>query len=203
MIGRHCKPAACGIGRSVQTAGMHIRHAHEEDADAMARAIVDTFLTTHADQIPEAALRRRKEEWTYEVSAKAWRRPLRNIAIGASKNDCIFVACDERGEVIGLAMGTPAENLAHTGEVSALYVRQDQQGRGIGRRLVQSTAAWLHARGHTALQICVLGTNAPARRFYEAIGGTVIGERDIDEYGFILQGVIYGWPDIRGLIPPE
>jgi GNAT superfamily N-acetyltransferase len=100
-------------------------------------------------------------------------------------------------------MGMPAENMERTGEVSALYVRQNQQSRGIGRRLVQAAAMWLHEQGHTALQIGVLAANAPARKFYEAIGGAVIGEQEIDEYGFIVPGVIYGWPDIRALIPSE
>ena len=182
---------------------MLIRDAREEDADAMARVIVDTFLAAHADQMPEEAIKRRREEWTHEVSANAWRRSLRNIASGVDKVECIFVACDESGDVIGMAMGVPAEGQTHTGEVSALYVRQDQQGRGVGRRLVQAAAAWLHAQGHTALHISVLAANAPARKFYEAIGGTVIGEQELDEYGFVLPGVIYGWPDIRALIASE
>jgi GNAT superfamily N-acetyltransferase len=180
---------------------MLIRHAREDDADAMARVIVDTFFTAHETHIPEEALQRRKEEWTHEASANAWRRPLRDIASGMNTEECIFVACDENGEVLGLAMGTPAEGLARTGEVSAVYVRQDQQGRGIGRRLVQATAAWLHARGHTALHITTLAANAPARRFYEVIGGTQVGEMEMDEYGYKLPFVVYGWPDIRALIP--
>ena len=144
-----------------------------------------------------------KEEWTYEASATSWRRPLCGIASGVNKEECIFVACEENGDVIGLAMGMPAEGFTHTGEVSALYVQQGFQGRGIGRRLVQAVAAWLHAQGHTVLHIAVLAANAPARKFYEAIGGTVIGEREFEEYGFMLPGVVYGWPDIRTLIPSE
>jgi GNAT superfamily N-acetyltransferase len=182
---------------------MFIRHAHEEDADAMARVIVDTFLVAHAGQIPEEALQRRREEWTHEVSAMAWRRPLGGIDSGENKEECIFVACDEKGEVIGLVMGAPAEGFARTGEISALYVRQDHQGQGVGRRLVQAAAAWLHAQGHTALRITVLAANAPAHRFYEAIGGTVVDKLEMDEYGYMLPFVVYGWPDIRMLLPSE
>lgn len=181
---------------------MQIRHAREEDANAMARVIVDTFLTAHEGHMPAEAMRRRREAWTHEVSANAWLRTIREIAGTTNPQDCIFVVCDEPGEVVGLAMGTPAEGFDYTGEVSALYVRADWQGRGVGRQLVQTAAAWLHQRGFTALRIAVLAANAPARRFYEAIGGVVVGEREFDEYGFKVAGVVYGWPDIRVLIPP-
>lgn len=182
---------------------MLIRHAREDDADAMAQLIVDTFFAAHATQIPAEALQRRRDDWTHETSAKAWRRPLRAIASGAETEDCIFVACTDDGDLIGLAMGTPAEGLTHTGEVSAVYVRPDQQGRGIGRQLVQTVATWLHARGHNALRIMALAANAPARRFYETLGGTVVDEMEMDEYGCMLPFVVYGWPDIRALIPSE
>lgn len=182
---------------------MHIRLALEDDADAMARVIVDTFLSAHEGHMPDEAMRRRREEWTHEVSANGWRRTLRSIAQDANPLECIFVASDDAGEVIGLTMGVPAEGFPNTGEVSALYVRADWQGRGLGRQLVQTAAAWLHQRGFTALHIAVLAANAPARRFYEAIGGVVVGALEIDEYGITLPGVIYGWPNISALVSSE
>ena len=181
---------------------MHIRHAREEDANAMARVIVDTFLTAHEGHMPAEAMRRRKEAWTHEVSANAWLRTIREIADTTNPQDCIFVACDEPGEVVGLAMGTTAEGFDYTGEVSALYVRADWQGRGIGRQLVQTVATWLHQHDFATLRIMTLAANAPARKFYEVIGGTVVDGLEIEEYGFTLPGVVYGWPDIRALIPP-
>lgn len=182
---------------------MHIRHAREEDATAMAHVIVDAFLAAHEDQMPAEVMRRRREEWTYEVSANAWLRTLREIAGATDSHECIFVTCDDSDEVIGLVMGVPADGLTHTGEVSALYVRPDWQGRGVGRQLVRMAATWLHQKGFTALHIAVLAANTPARKFYEAIGGTVIGERAFEDYGYIMPETIYGWPDIRVLVQPK
>lgn len=180
---------------------MYVRPAQDEDVDAMAHVIVDTFLLAHMGQLPGEAMRRRKEEWTYDVSANAWLRTLREIADAENPLDCVFVACDEAGEVIGLAMGTPAEGFDRTGEVCVLYVRPEWQRRGVGRRLVQSVAQWLRERGFIALHIATLPANAPARKFYEAIGGVVIGQRELDEYGYKVVNVVYSWPDIRVLTP--
>ena len=66
-------------------------------------------------------------------------------------------------------------------------------GQGLGRRLVQAVAAHLAQHGMTALQIGCLAANAPARGFYEAIGGRLIGERLFDEDGVMLPEVVYAW----------
>jgi GNAT superfamily N-acetyltransferase len=188
-----------GRGRDAR---MTIRAARLEDTPAMARVIVDTYLSAHRGQIPEGAWARRKQEWTYEVSEAAWTRSLREIASGASPRDCIYVALDERGEITGLAMGglSGEEASGNTGEVYALYVRESHQRRGVGRRLVQAVAAHLVGLGMTALLIPTLPANAPARRFYEALGGQVVGEREGEDYGFMIPEVVYGWTDIQMLV---
>ena len=180
---------------------MDIRVAHEADAAAMARLMVDTFLAAHRDHMPADAWARRAEEWTYAASEQSWRRTLREIAAGTLRSECIYVAIDDDGDLAGLAMGGPTEppDRPQTGEVYALYVRASHQGRGLGRRLVQAVAAYLAQEGMTSLEIACLAANAPARRFYEAIGGRVVGERLLDE-GVMLPGVVYGWPDINALI---
>jgi ribosomal protein S18 acetylase RimI-like enzyme len=184
---------------------MLVRIARMEDAPAMARVTVDTFLSAHQGQMPEAAWMQRKEEWTYEVSERSWARTLREIAEGARPEGCIYVALDEAGEVVGLAVGGPprADGPEDTGEIHMLYVRESHQGRGHGRRLVRAVAAHLAQRGKHALVIGCLAANAPARRFYEALGGGLIGEREYDEAGIMLPEVVYGWTDIRALAAPD
>ena len=181
---------------------MVVRLARVEDAPAMARVTVDTFLSAHRGQMPEATWTKRKEEWTYEVSEHSWARTLREIAEGARPEECIYVALDEAGEVVGLAVGgTPrADGPEDTGEIHMLYVRPSHQGRGHGRRLVRAVAAHLAQRGRRALVIGCLAADEPARRFYEALGGRLIGEREFDEEGVMLPEVVYGWADTQALI---
>jgi ribosomal protein S18 acetylase RimI-like enzyme len=81
-----------------------------------------------------------------------------------------------------------------------LYVRERHQRRGLGRRLVQAVAAHLAQTGRHTLVIGCLAANAPARRFYEALGGRLVGEREYDEEGVKLPEVVYGWTDTRALV---
>ncbi len=181
---------------------MIIRAAREADAPAMGRVGVETFLAAHRDHMPAEAWAKRVQEWTPEESAQGWARALREIAAGEGLQECIYVAVDEGGELVGFAMGGPADvdKLPQTGAVYTLYVCINHQGRGVGRRLVQMVAADLAQHGMTALQIGCLAANAPARRFYEALGGRLVSERLFDEEGVMLPEVVYEWADIETLV---
>jgi ribosomal protein S18 acetylase RimI-like enzyme len=179
---------------------MTIRPAQIEDAPALARVMVDTFLAAHRGQIPEAAWEKRRQEWTYAVSERSWARYLGEMAAGESPGEYLYVGEDETGTVVGLASGHPARDAGErVGTIGGLYVLPSHQGRGLGRRLAQAVAARLARDGMSALQIGCLAANAPARSFYEALGGVVVAEREVDEGGFMLPEVVYGWSDIEPL----
>jgi RimJ/RimL family protein N-acetyltransferase len=184
---------------------MVVRVARVEDAPGMARVMVDTYLAAHRGQMPEEAWRKRREEWTYEVSENSWARKLREITEDDRPQECIYVALDDGGDVAGLAVGGPprADGPEDTGEIHILYVRESHQRRGLGRLLVQAVAAHLAQMGRQKLLIGCLAANAPARRFYEALGGRLVGERDFDEGGVMLPEVVYGWPDLGALAAME
>lgn len=179
---------------------MIIRSAREADAPAMGQVMVASYLAAHRGQVPDEVWARRASDWTPAVSADAWARSVRQIAAGERPGECIYVA-EGAGDVIaGLAMGGPADpDAPQIGAVYALYVATAHQGQGLGRRLVQAVAADLAAQGMVALQIGCLAANAPARRFYEAIGGRLAGERLCDEDGILVPEVVYAWADIRAL----
>lgn len=166
----------------------------------MARVMVDTYLRAHRGQIPDEAWQKRHDQWTYDVSERGWAKTLSEIAAGTRPDECIFVACDEQDVAIGLAMGGPSDDDAAVGDIGPIYVLPEYQGRGLGRELIRSASAFLFARGMGALHIGVLEANAPARGFYEALGGRVVGRRTFDEYGHDVPGVVYGWPDIGVLL---
>lgn len=178
---------------------MTVRVARAEDAPAMARVIVDTGRLAHRDHVPKELLLREQPSYeeAYAESECNWLRFLGEIADGICPRDCAYVAEDEAGAVVGLAVGGPAREPApeNTGEIRVLYVRESHQRRGFGHRLVQAVAAHLAQMGMPALRIGCLAANTPGRRFYEALGGRVIGAREFNQEGVMLPEVVYGWPD--------
>jgi ribosomal protein S18 acetylase RimI-like enzyme len=178
---------------------MLIRPATEADAPALGPVMVDTYMAAHKGQVPDEAWQRRKQAWSYEISANAFARDIRNIANGSDPQSCIFVAVDDgREEIMGLIVGGEGDNalLPNCGEINALYVRTEHHGRGVGRRLLEAAVRFFVVQGKTALMIGSLNTNTPAAGFYSAMGGRIIGTRDGDEYGFKITEDIYGWEDL-------
>ncbi len=181
-----------------------IRPATRADALAMAQVMVDTWLAAHRGQVPEGQWQRRHDEWSDADSERGWRSFLAEIEDGSNTEDCVYVAVTAEGEAVGVgvAVGCPTELdlLPNAAEVSALYVRPTEQGQGFGRQLVAAIADHQASLGRQALLIGCLVTNAPARRFYEALGGRLIGTRVTEDYGFPEPQVIYGWADIQSLL---
>ena len=54
--------------------------------------------------------------------------------------------------------------------VQDLYVREDERGSGLGRRLLRETAGRGRQRHASHLRLCVDHQNVSARQFYERIG---------------------------------
>ncbi|HWJ82053.1 MAG TPA: GNAT family N-acetyltransferase [Nocardioides sp.] len=57
-----------------------------------------------------------------------------------------------------------------------LYVEPEHRGAGLGRALFQALARVAVAHGFARLEWAVLDWNAPAIRFYEALGGKPLSE---------------------------
>jgi predicted ester cyclase/ribosomal protein S18 acetylase RimI-like enzyme len=181
---------------------VHIRVACLEDAPALAHVLIDTGRATYRRQILDEVLFKQPIDEAYAESERNWQRSLQEIAAGDNPQAQIFIAEDETGVVVGLAMGGPPkqELLPNSGELYVLYVCESHQRRGVGRALVTAVATHLAQMGLSALVIGCLATNAPARRFYERLGGRVIAEREIDQDGALLREVVYGWDVIQAII---
>ena len=82
---------------------MSIREAELHDAAAMARVSVESYRAAHRDHIPEESLM----QFTYEESERNWARTLRELSASAEREEYIYVAENETGDIIGVAMGGP------------------------------------------------------------------------------------------------
>lgn len=172
---------------------MLIREARPGDAAGIARVHVDSWRTTYAGLVSADFL----AALAYERSEQNWRRGLTN----PNAQSFYLVAEDGAGQVVGFAAGGPERDgrADYQGELYALYLLQAYQRQGLGRGLVAHAAQHLRRRGYVNLLVWVLAAN-PSRGFYEALGGVLVGEKNIDIGGEMLLEVAYGWSDIGLLV---
>lgn len=80
--------------------------------------------------------------------------------------------------------------------VDNLHVARAAKGTGVGSSLMRQAGAWLAARfPDTGVYLFVLESNAPARCFYERIGGRNAGVSTMETHGgAIVQSCRYSWP---------
>lgn len=170
-----------------------IRAARIEDASGIARVHVDSWRTTYAGIVPDdylASLR-------YQQRTNVWDSILRD----AAQRQFVYVAENEEQEIVGFVAGGPdrEHNPPYQAELYTIYILQEYQGQGIGRRLVRAFVEQLLQAGMKSMLLWVLAQN-PARRFYEALGGRYIKSSPFAIGGATLEEVAYGWEDVSVLI---
>ena len=177
---------------------MNIREARPGDETVMARVSVDSYRAAHRDHIPEENLMK----FTFEESERNWARTLRELREADERQEYIYVAENDAGDIIGIAMGGPesSNHPLYTGAIYFLYLLPAYHRQGIGRQLTISVVERLVEHGMNSLLIRVLKANAPTRRFYEARVGQRVLEEKIEDRGAVLEQVVYGWTDVSVLL---
>jgi len=169
-----------------------IRHAAIEDAESLARVQVDSYRSAYAGMLPDDYL----AQFSYDEQERDWRELLASGEI-----DVLLVAENEAGQVAGYALGERLEGPPYDCELVALYVRQADQGQGIGRSLIAAVAGEFRQQGCRSLVLWVLEANHYARSLYERLGGQLVDRRwlELDETT-VLDEVAYAWLDIKQLM---
>ena len=169
-----------------------IRAARPADAAAIGRIHVESWRESYRGLLSQNLL----ESVSAVVRAAMWR--------GAWENErpiLLFVAQQASGDLVGFAGGgsSRAASLPHDAEVYVIYVLRAAQRRGCGRRLMAALADALHARGFKSLYLWVLEENMGARRFYERLGGILVGEKTEVHGDQEFREVAYGWDRLESL----
>ncbi len=173
---------------------IRVRAAGPADAGPLARVHVDTWQTAYSGIVPPDYL----ANLSYEARESQWN----GIFLANQPATSTFVAETGEGEIVGFASGGPERqgDPTYLGEVYAVYVLQDHQRRGVGRRLAVAVVRQLLRGGFASMLLWVLEDNRPARRFYESLGGEQVGQRTLAVGGTDLPEVSYGWKDIASLL---
>ena len=167
-----------------------VRSAAVQDAAPIARAHVEAWRTTYRGLLPDEFLDSLSEEHYTE----RWRRV---IGDGSSR---VFVV-EEGGEIVGFASGgrERAGETGFSGELFAIYVVARAQRQGSGRELVRAVAGALRDMGLPDMIVWVLRDNAPARGFYERLGGAYVRTQPITIGSATLEEVSYGWHSLADI----
>ena len=92
------------------------------------------------------------------------------------------VVANEAGEVVGFASLSPYKERAayRTTVEDSVYVRRDQQGRGVGRALLTYVVDLAAARGFHAVMARIEGGSEASRALHAACGFELVGiEREV------------------------
>lgn len=171
-----------------------IRNAAENDAPALARILVEATQDTFQGLVPDKCL----TSWTCEQSEKNWRKTLRQG--GLAPGTFLLVAMNPAKEVVGYALaGRDPQFGGFERELNVLMVDPVWQRRGIGRKLVSYVALELKKQDVKSLLIGIQEDN-PNKKFYEHLGGQVVGTRPLEWEGYATKEILYGWQNIEVLV---
>ena len=164
-----------------------IRPALQDDAAEIARVHVAAWRSSYRGLLADDFLASLSEAGYTD----RWRRV---IGDGASR---VFVV-EEQTEIVGFASGgrERAGESGFAGELYAIYIVAGSQRKGHGRELVRAIAAALREMGLRDMIVWVLRDNAPAREFYERLGGIYVRAQPITIGTTTLEEVSYGWRDL-------
>lgn len=165
-----------------------IRKAELKDARSIVEVNTYTWLTTYKDLMPAEVLENRKKTMDERVNKR-----IKDIK---EKNDMYVAEVD--GKVVGIMSYGPSRNeeYPNMGEIYSLYVLDEYQGLGLGKKLFMTGVKELLDSGYHKMIINVLEGNKTIH-FYEKYGGKNVGERVAIFAGHPLKENIMYYEDLN------
>jgi len=166
---------------------MKIRKAVIADASGIAKVHVDSWRSTYSGIVPDEYLK----NLSYESREMMWKKGI--------PHGHIFIAENEEGEVVGFACGGQERSGEYEnfhGELYAIYILKEYQGRGLGKKLVAAVVRQLLGKNITNMLVLVLEENKSCL-FYEALGARKLDSLEVEIGGKTLKEAVYGWDDLK------
>ncbi|MCU1368660.1 MAG: acetyltransferase, family [Ilumatobacteraceae bacterium] len=162
---------------------IELRVARVGDVDALANIKITGWVTTYADLVPAGVL----GPLVDDVRTRA------DFAVLVTDPNAVLLVATDDDVVVGFGVGD-----ATTGYIDSLHVLPAHRSGGTGRQLLGALASELSARGCTEIALHVVSGNAGAQRFYERLGGELIGTAPADWAPDVIEAH-YRWPDPQRL----
>ncbi|MEW5725370.1 MAG: N-acetyltransferase [Thermodesulfobacteriota bacterium] len=172
---------------------MEFRYARPSDAPAVARLHAESWRRAYRGTLPDKFL----DGPVFNDRLAQWRGRLTEPQPETQG----VLLLEEKGMLWGFGCVFLDANPKWGALLDNLHVLPAVQGRGLGRRLMGETAAWvLERRPDSGLYLLVFATNQTARDFYERLGGQAVEQfPHPGPGGTKIETVRYVWPDLRPL----
>ncbi len=158
-----------------------IRPATSDDAEAIETVRIATWKASYRGIVPD----------TYLDSLKVQSSRVDRMRAAIDRADAgVRVVGVADSQVIGMGIaGEPEDEQVQqgVGEIYAVYVLTQWQGRGVGRALLERLTSTLQALGYRSAILWTLRDRRATRRFYEANGWKFDGAED----SLDLQGPVH------------
>lgn len=170
-----------------------VRPARIEDAEAIGWVSVTAWRETYAGIMPDDFL----ASLSTQQRAGVFRERIQHLP----PKQGIFVALDQDDVVgFGVSGATREPELGTDGEIFAINIVDAAKRKGLGLRLMNAMAEALVQSGFAGVGLWVIEGNAPARRFYEVLGGREATRKDQPFGGRTLIELGYVWPSANALL---
>ncbi|KQL36067.1 GNAT family N-acetyltransferase [Psychrobacillus sp. FJAT-21963] len=166
-----------------------IRKAILSDAEGIAKVHVNSWKTTYANIVSDEYL----SSLSYESREKMWTNSI--------PNGGVFVAESHGGIILGFSKGGKVRSSKYNGydgEIYAIYISKEYQGKGIGISLVKPVIDEIKGMGLNSMLVLVLKDNI-SRLIYESLGRRKIDTVEVEIGGKKFSELVYGWEDIRNI----
>lgn len=168
---------------SLSTARFAVRPATLSDAEEIARVQTASWQSSYRGILPDSIL-----DTMDPVRRIGSRREI--LADSGALN---LVAYDTtHGDLVGFANAGPSRKQGQLiGELYEIYILDRAKRYGLGRELFETVTDWCRSRHMATMIVWVLENNQHARRFYEAMGGTINGRTHSTVRGFGVVELAY------------
>lgn len=148
-----------------------IEKMKEKDIEQVAKILVDSWKIAYKDIIDKTFLQNLSLEEKIEKLKQEYK--VREYTIARNK---------DTNEVVGVTrFGKRLDELdrftEYDGEIDALYVKPGLLRKKIGSKLLLHAKEKLKEQGNHKMIIWCLKENEPSRKFYENMGGILVGEK--------------------------
>jgi GNAT superfamily N-acetyltransferase len=140
------------------------RKANLQDSPGLAYVHVHSWRTTYKGIVSENYL----QSLSIEEREQKW------VQILSGTHHTYVCELDD-GKIIGFVSFGKERSGEYEGELYAIYLLEEYQGKGIGKELLKIAATRLKEQGYNSMWIWVLKEN-PSKHFYYAFKPTLIKE---------------------------